>query len=91
MACHHIFEGGATGLSVAKGSIEINVETQYLLPVSGKSWKGNAPETVKIGGSHYQVVVNDSGSVPSFPNGANGSTNLNHAELLARGLCRATG
>lgn len=72
--------GNTTGLSVATGSIEINGETQYLLSVSGKSWKGNAPETVKIGGSQYKVIVSDSGSVPSFPNGANGSTNLNHAE-----------
>ncbi|WP_025128595.1 VENN motif pre-toxin domain-containing protein, partial [Pseudomonas sp. PH1b] len=72
--------GDTTSLSVATGAVEINGEVNYLLSVSGKSWKGDAPKTVEIGGSQYKVIVADSGVVPSVSNGANGSTNFNHAE-----------
>jgi len=76
----YVRSGNTNNLSVAAGSIEIDGQTQYLLSVSGKGWKGNAPSTVKIDGIEYQVIRSDSGAVPSVVNGPNGSTNFNHAE-----------
>ncbi|MCY0964165.1 hypothetical protein [Parathalassolituus penaei] len=72
--------GNTKDISVAAASIEIEGHTQYLLSVSGRNWKENAPGTVKIDGVEYQVIRYDSGAVSSVVNGANGSTNYNHAE-----------
>lgn len=72
--------GNTNNISIATGSIEIEGKTQYLLSVSGKGWKGNAPDVVKIEGVEYKVIRDDSGALPSVSNGPNGSTNFNHAE-----------
>jgi len=72
--------GNTNNLSLATGSVEINGKTQYLLSVSGKGWKSNAPDVVKINGVDYKVIRTDSGAVSSVTNGPNGSTNFNHAE-----------
>jgi hypothetical protein len=72
--------GNTKDISVAAASIEIEGQAQYLLSVSGRSWKENAPGTVKIDGVEYQVIRYDSGAVSNVVNGPNGSTNYNHAE-----------
>ncbi|MBV6748663.1 hemagglutinin repeat-containing protein, partial [Pseudomonas chlororaphis] len=76
----YVKSGDVDSLSVAAGSVEINGQTQYLLSVSGKGWKGNAPSTVDILGVEYRVITSDSGVLPSAVNGPNGATNFNHAE-----------
>ncbi len=66
-------------VSYAAGSVTVNGKTEYYLSVSGKSWSGNSPTTVNIGGVNYKVIKSDSQSVPSVEVEA-GKTNLNHAE-----------
>ncbi|MDH1659065.1 DUF637 domain-containing protein, partial [Pseudomonas mosselii] len=67
-------------LSIAAGSVEIEGQTQYFLSVSGKGWRGDAPDVVTLAGVEYKVVKVDSKAVESVVNGLNGSTNFNHAE-----------
>jgi hypothetical protein len=76
----YVRSGNTNSLSVAAGSVETNGKKHYFLSVSGKGWKGNSPDNVIIEGIEYQVIRKDSGSLPSVPNGPNGSTNYNHAE-----------
>ena len=66
-------------ISIATGSIIVNGKTEYVLTVSGKSWKGNAPTSVNINGVNYKVIVEDSQSIRNYPSSAT-QTNLNHAE-----------
>lgn len=66
-------------ISIATGSIIVNGKTEYVLAVSGKSWKGNAPTSVNINGVNYKVIVEDSQSIRNYPSSAT-QTNLNHAE-----------
>jgi filamentous hemagglutinin len=67
-------------ISIAVGSVEVDGETQYILSVSGKGWKGNSPKEVNVSGVDYKVVTTDSGSLASASNGFDGVTNFNHAE-----------
>ena len=66
-------------ISIATGSIIVNGKTEYVLAVSGKSWKGNAPTSVNINGVNYKVIVEDPQSIRNYPSSAT-QTNLNHAE-----------
>ncbi|VEJ56823.1 hemagglutinin repeat-containing protein [Pragia fontium] len=66
-------------ISIATGSIAVNGKTEYVLAVSGKSWKGNAPTSVNINGINYKVILEDSQSIRNYPSSTT-QTNYNHAE-----------
>ena len=68
-------------ISIALASVTINGKTEYFISVSGKAWKGNAPDVVDINGTKYNVVRTDSGSLGTADGGVKAADNFNHAEM----------
>ncbi|EMT6385318.1 VENN motif pre-toxin domain-containing protein [Providencia rettgeri] len=67
-------------VSYATASVTANGKTEYYLSVSGKSWSGKSPDTVKIDGINYKVIRDDNNSFTSVGNIDSKKTNFNHAE-----------
>ena len=64
-------------ISIAIASVTVNGKTDYYLSVSGKSWRGDAPNMVNINGINYKVIREDNGSLGTVK----GQDNYNHAEM----------
>jgi len=76
---NHVKSGNIDDISLAIGSIKTSERTEYVLAVSGNSWKGNSPQMVNIKGIDYKVIITDSKSVQSVATSVK-QTNYNHAE-----------
>ncbi|QPN89357.1 VENN motif pre-toxin domain-containing protein [Proteus vulgaris] len=67
-------------VSYATASVTVNGKTEHYLLVSGKSWSGQSPDTVNIGGINYKVIRDDKNSFTSIGDIDAKKTNFNHAE-----------
>lgn len=67
-------------VSYATASVTVNGKTEHYLSVSGKSWSGQSPDTVNIGGINYKVIRDDKNSFTSIGDIDAKKTNFNHAE-----------
>ncbi|REF27233.1 hypothetical protein BDD26_1989 [Xenorhabdus cabanillasii] len=64
--------------SISGASVTVDGKKEYYLSVIGDAWSGTSPNVVNINGVNFNVIREDSGSIPSAPNGK--QTNFNHAE-----------